>query len=744
MALNFRTRATSGAAVAAIVLAGLFAPTGQPAAQAAVGKALIHADSVTGAPSQEEQIATALGFEVTVVDDATWAESTATDFGQYDLLIVGDPNCGSIPPAIATSASVFGPVVLGTAGGRTQAGNRIVVGTDPVFHDDGDFTSLGARGTIIREGIAYAGSQPGRTGMYYSTSCGGTSQDAEILTTLGAISAGEGSWTHDGDPPCGGAVSLIAANPSFADLSTASLEGWGCSVHDAYPTFPSDWSALAVATDTATTPTCGVDPATELEACGEAYILIAGSSIVVNSLVISVSPLDATNPVATTHTVTANVHAVGGTPVVAGQLVDFDVTGINAGAVGTCVPVSCESDAAGDVAFTYLGGAAAGDDTIKASFTDTGGSLQTATAQKHWTAGGARTLSVDVVGSGSVESDPAGISCPEGCVAGFADGSIVALIASPAPGFAFAGWFGDCTGEAACSVTLDADRAVTATFIELPTGDVSVTGETIPPSVDANHHALVRFFLANAGASAVTNASASVVLPVGVTPVSIAISQGGCAGFTTCAIGTIAPGASITLEIVVLVGEDVPPSTSLGIVVTLSGSEIEPTAGEAGPVVAEPIPGQVTGFVLPRETISTGDRATPANNTIASLRMPSKSVGAPIVLRTETEGVETFCGGELCDGKIVFVSPFEGVDNPRSPVRIKLTWDKSVRGRGTKSKIYVQKAPGGPVTVVPECDRTDKHIAIPSPCIHDKDTLDNGDIEFEILLLSGDPRFARR
>jgi hypothetical protein len=359
---------------------------GAPSAAAVVRMALINGDTVSGSPSQEEAIATALGFAVTVVSDATWGAMTASDFGQYDLLIAGDPTCGTLPPGLGSSASVYGPVVLGLAGGRTEAGNRIVVGTDPVYHDGGDYTSPGARGTIIREGIAYAGSQPGRTGMYFDSTCAGPyGQSAEILAILEALSAGGGAWTIDASPPCGGSVSLIASNPSFADLTTASLEGWGCSVHESFPTFRTDWSALAVATDTTSHPTCGVDPGTGLSACGEAYLLIAGSAIVVNSLVISVSPLDSTNPIGTDHTVTANVHAVGGTPVVAGQLVTFTVTGQNAGATGTCAPVSCLSDASGNVTFTYHDTNGAGDDTIKASFTDAAGSLQTATAQKHWT-----------------------------------------------------------------------------------------------------------------------------------------------------------------------------------------------------------------------------------------------------------------------------------------------------------------------------------------------------------------------
>ena len=109
---------------------------------------------------------------------------TAAEFGQYDLLIAGDPTCGALPPGLVSSAPVYGPVVLGLAGGRTSAGNRIVVGTDPVFHDGGDYTSGRARGTIIREGIAYAGSQPGRTGMYFDATCAANYTSPRTLAIL--------------------------------------------------------------------------------------------------------------------------------------------------------------------------------------------------------------------------------------------------------------------------------------------------------------------------------------------------------------------------------------------------------------------------------------------------------------------------------------------------------------------------------------------------------------------------------
>lgn len=366
-------------------------------------KALIHGDTVVGSPSLEETAAVTAGFAVTVVDDTTWSAMTAADFGQYDLLIAGDPSCGTLPAGLVSSASVWGPVVLGAAGGRTQAGNRIIIGTDPAFHE------FQGGGKLITEGMAFAGKQLGRTGMYLDVTCAANyfNQSADTLALVSALSspAATGTWTIDADPPCGGAVSLIAAVPgSFPTLATTDLQGWSCSVHEAFPTFRSDFSALAVATDTASTPTCGVDPGTNLSACGEAYILVAGSGIVVSSGSISLTPLDATNPVGTNHTVTAHVSDTSG-PLV-GQVVDFLVTGVNAGATGTCVPVTCASNASGDVTFTYNGANGVGDDTIKGSFTDASNSLQSATAQKHWTSAATATT-VTYTGLTTVQySDP--------------------------------------------------------------------------------------------------------------------------------------------------------------------------------------------------------------------------------------------------------------------------------------------------------------------------------------------------
>jgi hypothetical protein len=81
------------------------------------------------------------------------------------------------------------------------------------------------------------------------------------------------------------------------------------------------------------------------------------------------------------------------------------------------------------------------------------------------------SVSVMAPGLGSVQSDPAGITCPDACAHPFVEGSSVTLTAVAAPGSQFSGWSGDCTGSADCTVSMDGPRSVTANF-----------GDDTPPS----------------------------------------------------------------------------------------------------------------------------------------------------------------------------------------------------------------------------------------------------------------------
>ena len=86
------------------------------------------------------------------------------------------------------------------------------------------------------------------------------------------------------------------------------------------------------------------------------------------------------------------------------------------------------------------------------------------------------TLGVAVAGGGSVTSVPAGIDCPGDCSEDYVSGTLVALTATPSSGWLFTGWSGDCTGTGGCNVTMDQARSVTATFTQVFTLTVAVTG----------------------------------------------------------------------------------------------------------------------------------------------------------------------------------------------------------------------------------------------------------------------------
>lgn len=86
------------------------------------------------------------------------------------------------------------------------------------------------------------------------------------------------------------------------------------------------------------------------------------------------------------------------------------------------------------------------------------------------------TVTVEGAGTGAVTSLPAGISCPGDCTESWILTQSVELSAAPAPGSYFSGWSGACTGTGTCTLTLAADRAVTATFGLQRALDVTLAG----------------------------------------------------------------------------------------------------------------------------------------------------------------------------------------------------------------------------------------------------------------------------
>jgi hypothetical protein len=83
-----------------------------------------------------------------------------------------------------------------------------------------------------------------------------------------------------------------------------------------------------------------------------------------------------------------------------------------------------------------------------------------------FTAGQTFNLTVTRAGSGTgtVTSNPAGITCGSDCSEAYASGTNVALTATASSGSTFTGWGGGCSGSGSCTVAMSAAQSVTATF----------------------------------------------------------------------------------------------------------------------------------------------------------------------------------------------------------------------------------------------------------------------------------------
>ncbi len=141
-------------------------------------------------------------------------------------------------------------------------------------------------------------------------------------------------------------------------------------------------------------------------------------------------------------------------------------------------------------------------------------------------------------GAGTVTSAPAGINCGATCSANFASGASVTLSAAAAGGSSFAGWSGACSGTGACTVSMTAARAVTATFNGSSAFPLSVTRAGSGTGTVTSTPAGI-----NCGSSCGANYSNGTAVTLSATPASgstFAGWSGACSGTAACALSMTA------------------------------------------------------------------------------------------------------------------------------------------------------------------------------------------------------------
>jgi hypothetical protein len=326
---------------------------------------LILNSTVTGGVNSiEAQAAIANGLEPVVVDEAVWSSLTTAQFASYRALILGDATCSeNIPTAAVTNAATWGQAVTG---------NVIINGTDPVFH-----ASQGGA-LVTRRLIDFVVSNTDKTGAYISLSC--YYHETAPQTPVSLLDAlRPGGFTVSG-VGCYNDAHIVATHPALTGLSDATLSNWSCSVHEAFDTYPPDYTVLAIARNIGSTYTASDG------SIGTPYILASGAGL--RSFPLSLSPVNGSGSVGSSHIVTAQLLDSTNSAPVTGATISFTVTsGPSTGASGICSPsTACITGSDGTVSWSYSNNGQQGVDTIKA-FLDLNGNRVADSGEPQTTAG---------------------------------------------------------------------------------------------------------------------------------------------------------------------------------------------------------------------------------------------------------------------------------------------------------------------------------------------------------------------
>lgn len=247
--------------------------------------------------------------------------------------------------------------------------------------------------------------------------------------------------------------------------------------------------------------------------------------------------------------------------------------------------------------------------------------------------------------------------------------------------------------------------------------------------------------------------------------------------FPECTLGDLAPGQTQTASGTLLgTGVSAPDTITAN---AYAFSDIQ--AGVAVPVTVTVVPpalippGEASGLALPAKNFETSGKLSPVNPIKVKFKLPPR-IAAGTAMRLAKHRVQlmsfrpgllpraltirgpavpmsishtpdealTFCNG-VCTGDVIHLAPFSHYTDPKHPAKVTIIWDHTQFGAGTLSTIYKRSdSPQSPTTTLRPCIKTKTTGYTNLPCVFSRKVIKAGALQYILLMLSGDPKFARR
>ncbi|ETO24884.1 hypothetical protein RFI_12274, partial [Reticulomyxa filosa] len=174
-------------------------------------------------------VLTSLNYGYDVVTRTEWMSYSTKQFAVYSAIVFCDMNSRStsILNAAVNSSSVWSKAITG---------NIIVIGSDEASHRQGS--------ALLKSALSFVLSDRCNTGLYVSLSEfyeNAVPQKVELLKHFGTFK----SYFPSGN--CYDDIHIVSEHPALRNLTDGDLSNWGCSVHEVFSIYPSDFYPLAIA-----------------------------------------------------------------------------------------------------------------------------------------------------------------------------------------------------------------------------------------------------------------------------------------------------------------------------------------------------------------------------------------------------------------------------------------------------------------------------------------------------------------